>query len=271
MWHSFKRSNWGGCIYRIVTSPIFRTIRSKICQHFWHCIWMTIHWMRYAIALANLHWIPNKIDLFPFICPQSMNVNALKYLVNLRTFNIPKIDRKIAGKICEQLESLDIMHLTSETFDLSCFELSSGSTFDDSTIRIGQTTLSFLENDSDGKALHFTFIPMVFWLNYLLFYLDLYKKPTNPPPPPPPEPTVLAITETTVGAPQKGSKNIGPKVSSQKMSQISQNETQVESVGSQLSGSEQPKDVVQEATVDVPIEMIYLILIGKEGKEPEWP
>lgn len=81
-----------------------------------------------------------------------MNLNAFKYLVNLRTFYIPKIDHKIVGKLCQQLESLDIMRLTSEKIDLSCFELASGSTFDDSTIRIGQTTLSPQENDSDGRS-----------------------------------------------------------------------------------------------------------------------
>lgn len=95
----------------------------------------------------------------------------------------------------------------------------------------------------------------------------MYKKPTNPPAPPPPEPTLLAITEKTVDAPQKGSKNIGPKVSSQKMSSISQNETRVESVESQLSGSQPTKDDVEEAKVDVSIEMIYLILIGKKAKQ----
>lgn len=150
MWHLFKRSNCERCIYRIVTSPIFRTTCSKIYRHFWPCIWMTIHWIRYVIALANyfeyqVNWS------FSLIYLQTMNVNAFKYLVNLRVFNIPKIDRKIAGKLCEQLQSLDILRLTSETFDVSCFELMSGSTFDESTIRIGQTTLSFQEFDSDGK------------------------------------------------------------------------------------------------------------------------
>lgn len=92
------------------------------------------------------------------------------------------------------------------------------------------------------------------------FQLDLYKTPTNPPPPPPTEPTELVVTQKTIVAPQTGSKNIGPKVSSQKMSPISQNETRIESLGTESSSSEQP----QEATVDISIEMIYVILIGKQ-------
>lgn len=51
------------------------------------------------------------------------------------------------------------------------------------------------------------------------------------------------------------------------MSSISQNETRVESVESQLSGSQPTKDDVEEAKVDVSIEMIYLILIGKKAKQ----
>lgn len=78
-------------------------------------------------------------------------MNAFKYLVNLRTLHIPKIDRVVAEKLCTQLESLDIMRLTSETYDLSCFLLTSGSTFDESTVRIGQTTLSILQNETDGS------------------------------------------------------------------------------------------------------------------------
>lgn len=80
-----------------------------------------------------------------------MNVNAFKYLVNLRTFYVPKIDREIALKLCQNLESLDIMQLTSESINLSCFQLTAGSTFDESSIRRGQTTLSSEDNESDGK------------------------------------------------------------------------------------------------------------------------
>lgn len=85
-----------------------------------------------------------------------MNVNAFKYLVNLRTLYIPTIDRTIAEKLCQQLESLDIVRLTLEPHDLSCFLLTSGSTFDESTVRIGQATVSILDNESDGR--HFAFV-----------------------------------------------------------------------------------------------------------------
>lgn len=72
--------------------------------------------------------------------------------MNLRTLHIAKVDRSVAEKLCLQLESLDIMRLTSETYDLSCFLLTSGSTFDESTVRIGQTTPSLVDNESDGES-----------------------------------------------------------------------------------------------------------------------
>lgn len=76
---------------------------------------------------------------------------AFKYLVNLRTLYIPKIDRKVAEKLCQQLESLDIMRITSETYDLSCFLLMSGSSFSESLVQIAQTTLIAMDNESDGR------------------------------------------------------------------------------------------------------------------------
>lgn len=82
---------------------------------------------------------------------QAINVNAFKYLKNLRTLNMPKIDRTVMEKLCQKLESLDILHLTAESYDLSCFLLTSGSPFNESTVRVGQTTLSFLDNESDGR------------------------------------------------------------------------------------------------------------------------
>lgn len=77
----------------------------------------------------------------------------------------------------------------------------------------------------------------------------------------------MTTTEKINGAdaPQKGSKNIGPKVSSQKMSSQSvpsQSETRIEDI--QTKDNPQPLDNVEEAKVDVSIEMIYLILIGKK-------
>lgn len=81
---------------------------------------------------------------------QDFNVNAFKNLVNLRTLHIPKVSKETAPKLCESLDIMDMVQLTAETYDLSCFMLSSGSSFDESTVRIGQTTL-LADIDSNGK------------------------------------------------------------------------------------------------------------------------
>lgn len=96
--------------------------------------------------------------MIAFVSLQMLNVKAFKYLVSLVTLNIPTVSRDIITDLCKTLESIDIVHLTNETYDLSCFLLSSGSTFDESTIRTGQTTLSTADNESSGNAKYLNLI-----------------------------------------------------------------------------------------------------------------
>lgn len=62
-------------------------------------------------------------------------MSAFKYLINLRTLSIPTVAQSVAHNLCKSLEIIDIIHLTLENHDLSCFLLTSGSTYDESTIR----------------------------------------------------------------------------------------------------------------------------------------
>lgn len=68
---------------------------------------------------------------------------------------MPNANAMAVNDLCKTLETIDIINM--ENFDLSCFLLVSGSTFDESTIKIGQTTL-LPDNDNNGK-LHFTNLP----------------------------------------------------------------------------------------------------------------
>lgn len=86
-----------------------------------------------------------------FVIIQAESVKAFKYLVNLRTLNIPRVSRDVVLDLCKSLESIDIVHLTKETFDISCFLLSSGSTYEESTVQVGQTTLSTADIESNGN------------------------------------------------------------------------------------------------------------------------
>lgn len=82
---------------------------------------------------------------------QALNVKAFKYLENLRTLNMPTVSRDIVSDLCAAIDSIDIIHLTQEKYDISCFILTSGSTFDESTIIYGQSTLSSADIESNGK------------------------------------------------------------------------------------------------------------------------
>lgn len=62
-------------------------------------------------------------------------MSAFKYLFNLRILNIPTVAPKFAENLCKSLDIIDIIHLTLENHDLSCFLLTTGSTYDESTIR----------------------------------------------------------------------------------------------------------------------------------------
>lgn len=71
--------------------------------------------------------------------------------MNLRTLNIPTVSRDVIIDLCQSLESIDIVHLTQENYDISCFLLTSGSSYDESTIKIGQTTLSTADIENNGN------------------------------------------------------------------------------------------------------------------------
>lgn len=94
-------------------------------------------------------------------------------------------------------------------------------------------------------------------------YLDLYKNPTNPPPPPPQPSSTQSSISTTTQKLTIEPKNIGvnePKVSSQKKSEFSQNETRI------ADSQQRPTDE-EKAGLNISTEMIYLMLIGKNLKK----
>lgn len=83
---------------------------------------------------------------------QNINVNAFKYLINLRTLQLPIVAKENILDLCKALKSTDVINM--EGYDLSCFFLTSGLSFDESTIKIGQSTL--IPADTDGN-IHLNF------------------------------------------------------------------------------------------------------------------
>lgn len=64
------------------------------------------------------------------------SIDAFKYLINLRTLSIPTVSPDKALDLCRNLDAIDIIHLSSETHEISCFLLISGSTYEESMIRL---------------------------------------------------------------------------------------------------------------------------------------
>ncbi|XP_055316958.1 trophoblast glycoprotein [Sitodiplosis mosellana] len=179
-------------------------------------------------TLVSLYLENNPLD-------SALNVKAFKYLVNLRVMNLPTLSRDVVPNLCKELGSIDIIHLTQETYDISCFLLTSGSTFDESIIVYGQPTLSSFDIDSN----------------------DLYKDRTTLKPQrkktTAQKPVIATMTKET-----KESAVVEP-ASSQKISTFSQ-ETKTEKAINGTDSTE--KDDTKQAKVDVPQHIIYMLLIG---------
>lgn len=165
-----------------------------------------------------------------------LNFKAFKYLRNLRHLNIPTISRTVVKDLCSLLDTIDILHLTNETYDFSCFLYTSGSEFEDSTIRVGQPTLS----NSDDE--------------------ELYKIMTNPPP------IRMASTQKSTKNYKDGKKHQPieePRAQSseQTNSGLSQSEIPTERVTNN-TGSTESSDDPEKAKVNISQEVIYMLLIG---------
>lgn len=71
---------------------------------------------------------------------QKINVNAFRALKQLKELHIPKIDQAISLDLCHALNSIDGINIG--TFQVSCFELVSGNSFEESTATLIPLTTS---------------------------------------------------------------------------------------------------------------------------------
>jgi hypothetical protein len=63
-----------------------------------------------------------------------MDINAFNPIVKLQNLSIPQLDQDTIFELCEKLVSIDIINF--DTFDVSCYELVSGQTFEESVVTI---------------------------------------------------------------------------------------------------------------------------------------
>lgn len=103
--------------------------------------------------LEKMFYIRTNYYYYIFIYIQNLNSEAFKYLLKLRTLRISSIAEKNVLNVCKALESIDLINM--DKYDVSCFELSAGSTLDESTIKSGQNI--FITSDIDSKIVCFSF------------------------------------------------------------------------------------------------------------------
>ncbi|XP_055313690.1 oligodendrocyte-myelin glycoprotein-like [Sitodiplosis mosellana] len=78
-------------------------------------------------SLVALYLDNNPLDL-------AKSMDAFNALINLRTLSIPTVNRDEALDLCRNLNAIDIIHLSLETHDISCFLFTTGSTYEESLI-----------------------------------------------------------------------------------------------------------------------------------------
>lgn len=86
-----------------------------------------------------------------FISFQNINVAAFMPLVSLRMMVIPKVNPDLMWGLCEALGNSDTISFTAYAYDFTCFVYTAGGSYEDAIIRRGQTTLSNIDNDSNGN------------------------------------------------------------------------------------------------------------------------
>lgn len=145
--HKLKTLNLANCSITQLSENIFQNLSSLMVLDLDD---NPIDLVSLANCYSNGISLFNEFILVSFV-KQAQSVKAFKYLENLRTLNIPTVSRDVVFDLCKSLEIIDIIHLTKETFDISCFVLTSGSTYEESTIPIGQTTLSTADIESNGN------------------------------------------------------------------------------------------------------------------------
>ncbi|KAJ6646878.1 Slit like 1 protein [Pseudolycoriella hygida] len=81
-------------------------------------------------TLSSLNLANNSIN-------EDLNVNAFTPLTSLLKLKIPHVSRTATYGLCEQISVIDV--ISFDNYNISCYELISGSTFDESTITHGPT------------------------------------------------------------------------------------------------------------------------------------
>lgn len=148
-----------------------------------------------------------------------------------------------------------------DKYDLSCFELSAGSTFDESTIKSGQST--FITTDTNSKFVCFSYWSI--WkfaqkITHFSFQSGLYETNTNAPPVIEPMKTIPAKNMSRTSTPIIDETKI--ESSQQQMSSISQNEKPNLSPSGELNKTDTTQEI-ESSKINISTETIYLILTGK--------
>lgn len=70
-------------------------------------------------------------------------------LVSLQKFKFPHVSRNETYELCDRIQSIDV--ISFDSYNISCYELVSGSTFDESIVTDAPPTVHVKSRLSDNK------------------------------------------------------------------------------------------------------------------------
>lgn len=86
---------------------------------------------------------------------QHINLEAFRPFVNLRSFQVTDIAQHEIRDLCDILTAIDVINM--DKYDVSCFQLVSGASFEESTVKAGIATEVSIEEPFDGLFSLFEF------------------------------------------------------------------------------------------------------------------
>lgn len=112
---------------------------------------------------------------------QHINLDAFRPFVNLRSFQVTDIAQHEIRDLCDILTAIDVINM--EKYDVSCFQLVSGASFEESTVKAGVATEPPIEEPFDGLFSLFEFghnwWPEIDVRRFVVDYLDIVQATEN--------------------------------------------------------------------------------------------
>lgn len=191
---------------------------------------------------------------------QSSNVIAFKSLKHLRTLKMPTLDTSIFKGLCETMDVIDIINMEKD--DLSCYLLTNGLPYDESTFKTGETTIKPGTED-DCKSNQFRKILHNINHEHILSIYRQIDIVTHPPQIVTLAPAVAKLPTINETKPVPNNSNV--QTSKQQTNELPQLEVPNRNKTAADSADAITDTTVDQSRVNISDEIVQFLLIGKQN------